>query len=47
MIWASSTRHRQSAVGKLDKAWEEAVTRGWIVVDMKADWRTVFQEVKP
>ena len=42
MISASSTRHRQSAVGKLDKA----VTHGWIVVDMKAGWRTVFQEVK-
>jgi phosphoglycolate phosphatase-like HAD superfamily hydrolase len=33
---------RQSHVGKLDKAWDEAMSRGWLVVDMKADWRTVF-----
>jgi phosphoserine phosphatase len=33
---------RASSVGKLDKALDEAVTRGWIVVDMKADWRRVF-----
>lgn len=33
---------RQSKVGKLDKAWNEAVQRGWTVVDMKQDWKTVF-----
>ncbi|MGH6789216.1 MAG: HAD family hydrolase [Pseudolabrys sp.] len=33
---------RQSHVGKLDKALDEADRRGWIVVDMKRDWRTVF-----
>lgn len=33
---------RQSHIGKLDKAWDEAVKHGWILVDMKADWRTVF-----
>jgi phosphoglycolate phosphatase-like HAD superfamily hydrolase len=33
---------RQSHVGKLDKALDEAAVRGWIVADMKADWRTVF-----
>ena len=33
---------RQSHVGKLDKALDEAASRGWTVVDMKADWRTVF-----
>jgi phosphoglycolate phosphatase-like HAD superfamily hydrolase len=33
---------RQSQVGKLDKALDEATARGWTVVDMKADWRTVF-----
>ena len=37
---------RQSHVGKLDKAWDEAVKRGWTVVDMKADWRTVFAEAR-
>ena len=33
---------RQSHIGKLDKAWDEAVTKGWVVVDMKADWKKVF-----
>lgn len=33
---------RQAKFGKLDKAWDEAVKRGWLVVDMKADWKTVF-----
>jgi hypothetical protein len=33
---------RKSAVGKLDKALDEASAKGWIVVDMKKDWRTIF-----
>jgi phosphoglycolate phosphatase-like HAD superfamily hydrolase len=33
---------RHSHVGKLDKALDEANQRGWSVVDMKRDWRTVF-----
>jgi phosphoglycolate phosphatase-like HAD superfamily hydrolase len=33
---------RQSRVGKLDKAWDEAVKRGWTVVDMKQDWKVIF-----
>lgn len=33
---------RQSKVGKLDKALDEASARNWTVVDMKRDWRTVF-----
>jgi hypothetical protein len=33
---------RQSHIGKLDKAWDEAVKRGWTVVDMKADWKIIF-----
>jgi len=33
---------RKSAVGKLDKAWDEAVAKGWIVVDMKRDWKIIF-----
>jgi putative hemolysin/phosphoglycolate phosphatase-like HAD superfamily hydrolase len=33
---------RQSRVGKLDKAWDEALRRHWTIVDMKADWNTVF-----
>ncbi len=33
---------RQSHIGKLDKALDEAIARKWTVVDMKKDWRTVF-----
>jgi hypothetical protein len=33
---------RQSRIGKLDKALDEATARNWTLVDMKADWRTIF-----
>lgn len=33
---------RQSRIGKLDKAWDEANAKGWIVVSMKKDWKRVF-----
>lgn len=33
---------RTSRVGRLDKALDEATTRGWTIVDMKQDWKTVF-----
>jgi phosphoglycolate phosphatase-like HAD superfamily hydrolase len=33
---------RQSHIGRLDKAWDEGVKRGWTIVDMKQDWRRVF-----
>jgi len=33
---------RKSLVGRLDKALEEAKAKGWTVVDMKNDWKTVF-----
>ena len=33
---------RPSKIGKLDKAWEEAKSKCWTVVDMKRDWRKVF-----
>jgi hypothetical protein len=33
---------RQSSVGQLDKALDEAGRRGWTVVDMKQDWKTIF-----
>ena len=33
---------RQSHIGKLDKALDEANTRGWTVVDMSKDWKKVF-----
>jgi hypothetical protein len=37
---------RQSKVGKLDKALDEAAAKGWTVVDMKRDWRAVFPSGK-
>jgi len=33
---------RSSHIGKLDKAWDEAVAKGWTVVSMKNDWKTIF-----
>jgi phosphoglycolate phosphatase-like HAD superfamily hydrolase len=33
---------RDSSVGKLDKALDEAIAKGWTVVDMKNDWKTIF-----
>ena len=33
---------RQSLVGRLDKALDEAPRRGWLVVDMKTDWKVIY-----
>ncbi len=33
---------RKSHVGKLDKALDQADANGWIIVDMKNDWKEVF-----
>ena len=35
---------RDSHIGRLDKALDEAKTAGWTVVDMKADWKQVFRQ---
>ena len=35
---------RKSRIGTLDKAWDEAVAKGWAVVSMKDDWKTIFPE---
>jgi 2C-methyl-D-erythritol 2,4-cyclodiphosphate synthase len=35
---------RQSHIGHLDKALDEAIAKGWSIVDMKNDWRTIFLE---
>ena len=35
---------RNSHIGRLDKAWEEAQAKGWTVVSMKDDWKTIFRE---
>jgi phosphoglycolate phosphatase-like HAD superfamily hydrolase len=34
---------RKSSVGRLDKALDEGKAKGWTIVDMKNDWKTVFQ----
>ncbi|MGA9574294.1 MAG: HAD family hydrolase, partial [Lysobacterales bacterium] len=33
---------RNSHVGTLDKVLDEADAKGWIIVDMKQDWKTIF-----
>ena len=33
---------RESHIGKLDKALDEAKERGWTVVDMKEDWNRIY-----
>jgi len=33
---------RNSSVGRLDKALDEAQAKGWTVVDMKNDWKIIF-----
>jgi phosphoserine phosphatase len=35
---------RESHIGKLDKALDDAPARGWVVVDMKRDWKRVFAD---
>ena len=37
---------RESHVGKLDKGLDEAPKRGWTVIDMKNDWKTIYPETK-
>jgi hypothetical protein len=36
---------RKSDVSRLDKAWDEAIEKGWTVVSMKDDWKTIFAEI--
>jgi phosphoserine phosphatase len=33
---------RKSHVGRLDRGLDEAASRGWLVVSMQSDWRTVY-----
>ena len=33
---------RNSPIGRLDKAWDEAIRRKWVVVDMKNDWKVIY-----
>jgi haloacid dehalogenase-like hydrolase len=37
---------RKSHIGMLDKALDEAEARGWTVVNMKDDWKTIFPPPK-
>lgn len=38
---------RISPVGKLDKALEEGLARGWTIVDMKRDWKVIYPFQNP
>lgn len=35
---------RDSHIGKLDRGLTEAKQRGWVVIDMKRDWKMIFPE---
>jgi phosphoserine phosphatase len=35
---------RESHIGRLDQALDQAPAQGWVVVDMKTDWKTIFPE---
>lgn len=37
---------RESHIGKLDRAWDEAKAKGWTVVSMKDDWAAIFPPAK-
>lgn len=38
---------RKSGIGKLDKALDEALTRGWTVISMKQDWARIYPSTQP
>jgi hypothetical protein len=42
MTSAKYAYDRDSHIGKLDKALDEAAQRGWTVVDMMSDRKTIF-----
>ncbi len=35
---------RESHVGKLSRGLDQAATRGWVIADMKRDWKRIFAE---
>ena len=37
---------RKSQIGTLDKALDEAMAKGWTIVDMKDDWNTIYPAKK-
>ena len=36
---------RTDKMQQFDKGWDEAVAKGWTVVSMKNDWKTVFPPI--
>jgi phosphoserine phosphatase len=38
---------RQPGLARFDKGWDEAVAKGWAVVDMKTDWKTIHPPAHP
>ena len=38
---------RKTPFGKLDRGLDDAAKRGWVVVSMKDDWKTIFPARKP
>ena len=36
---------RKSSIGHLDKGLDEAQAKGWTIVDMKQDWKVIYQHV--
>lgn len=43
---SESTYDRKSSLGRLDTVLDEAQTKGWTVVSMKDDWKTIFPPAK-
>ncbi len=37
---------RDSSIGRLDKGLDEAMAKGWTVVDMKQDWKIIYPAAK-
>ena len=33
---------RKSSIGRLDKALDEGLKRGWTFADMKRDWKVIY-----
>jgi phosphoserine phosphatase len=38
---------RHALAGRLDRGLDEAPARGWVVVSMKSDWKTIFPAARP
>ena len=37
---------RESSFGRLDKGLDEAIAKGWTIVDMKEDWKVIYPDEK-